>query len=267
MGTWGYRILEDDFAADVSSSFVAHLYDGMDPQQATERVIEEYGVLDVDEHPVFWLSLAATQLEYGRLVDGVKARALDVIRSGEDLARWDGAKRRARVLAELARKLEGPQKPPKKLPKRPPKLQQGDVFRLPLDDGRYGFGRVLTDTERAFYRFTSAAKRPPLDDIIASEVLFVVGSTDDGFAKRKWFVIGNRPLEERLRKPIHFSHHAVGDAYCTVYDIWNPGHEERRPVSECDDIERWGAWSSHHCRDRIVDTLAGVECKWMRALR
>lgn len=263
MGTWGHKILDDDFAQDVASSYFQHLYEGAGAQEATDKVIEEYGDLDRDERTVFWLALASAQLDYGRLAQAVKTEALRVITSGEDLEKWNGDKRRARVLADLERKLRGPSKPPKKLRKTPPTLREGDVFRLPLDDGRYAFGRVLTRTERAFYRFTSSKRRPSLDEIVASDVLFVVGSTDDGFASRRWFVIGNKPIEERLRRPTCFFHQAVGNDWCTVFDIWDRAHETRKPAAECRAFEQWAAWSALHCRDRVVAALAGEDCKWI----
>ncbi len=265
MGTWGHKILEDDFAQDVASSYLQRLHEGADAQGAADQVIAEYGALDKDEHSVFWLTLASVQFEYGRLVESVKSEALRVIASGEDLEKWNGDQRRARALADLERKLRGPSKPLKRLPKARPPLREGDIFRLPLGDGTYAFGRVLTNTERAFYRFTSNERRPREGEIVDSPVLFVVGSTDDGFAKRSWCVIGNRPLEDRLRAPTYFFHQSVGDDYCTVYDIWNPGHEDRKPATECRalELEQWGAWSAHHCRDRIIAALAGEDCPWI----
>lgn len=263
MGTWGHKILEDDFAEEVASSYVQYLYEGAGAQEAADQVIVEYGDLDTDERTVFWLALASIQADYGRLVQTVKDEALRVIASGEDLEKWNGDKRRARVLADLERKLGGPSKPPKKLSKRPPKLREGDVFRLPLGDGRYAFGRVLTETERAFYRFTSSMKRPALDEIVESDVLFVVGSTDDGFASRSWFVIGNRPIEERLRRPTYFFHQAVGDDHCTAFDIWDRARQSRKPAVQCRTYEQWAAWSAVHCRDRVLAALAGEDCKWI----
>ena len=58
MGTWGSKILEDDFAMEVVSSFVELLYEGIEAPDATDRIVSEYGSLDSDEHSVFWLSLA-----------------------------------------------------------------------------------------------------------------------------------------------------------------------------------------------------------------
>ena len=263
MGTWGNGILEDDFAAEVVADYLERLYAGADADAAAAQVVAAFGPLDVDERSVFWLSLAQVQHDYGRPTQEVQRTALAVIDSGEDLQKWNGDRRRARVLMALRRKLEGPPKPAKKLVKRPPKLAPGDVFRLPLGDGRYGFGRVLTATDRAFYAFTSTERRPPLGDILGSQLLFVVGSTDDGFARRQWFVIHHRPLEQRLRAPVFFYHQAVGADVCTVFDIWQPGHDESRPVSACTELEPWAAWSAHHCRDRLVASLAGKPCQWI----
>ncbi|MBS2011371.1 MAG: immunity 26/phosphotriesterase HocA family protein [Deltaproteobacteria bacterium] len=264
MGTWGSGILQDDFADEVASFYVERLYAGSDALKASQETIQEFGELDRDEHSVFWLALAAIQMDYGRLADGVRSEALELIASGEDLEKWAGDARRARSLAAFARKLKGPQRPPKSLPKRAPKLQEGDIFRLRLDAERYAFGRRLTQLERAFYRFTSPSKRPPPNEIVESEVLFVVGSTDNGFASREWHVIGNLPLEERLRRPTHFYHRAVGEDVCTVFDVWHRDAVTRKHVSECKDLEQWGAWSAHHIRDRIEAALTGKECIWLR---
>jgi hypothetical protein len=77
---------------------------------------------DVDDGPVFWLALAATQWNYGQLQPAVGKRALEVIDTGADLGRWEGSHldRRRKVLLELRAKLVSAQ--PK--PKRPRKLKQ-----------------------------------------------------------------------------------------------------------------------------------------------
>lgn len=264
MGTWGHKIMEDDFAVEVRQEYLEMLYDGLSSEEATDRLSAGQGPGDMDERSVFWLALAHTQLEYGRLTGQAREQALAIIQSGEDLERWEGNKKRQRVLQALDKKLRGPQKAPKKLVKRPPRLRQGDLFRFRIDDQRYGFGRVLTETERAIYQFTSEEKRPALEEVITSDVLFVVGSTDDGFARRQWHVIGNAPLEEHLTRPIYFFHQAVGDNLCGVYNIWDPEHAPtRKHIDECQDLEQWGAWSSNHIIDRVVAALEGKECPWI----
>jgi hypothetical protein len=118
MGTWGAGIFMDDQACDVRDQYLDGLADGTDEDELVDGLIEELGN-DVDDYPVGILALAATQYKYGRLRDDVKSRALEVIKSGADLARWedsDVARRRA-ALAALKRKLESPQ-PSRTLPRR-----------------------------------------------------------------------------------------------------------------------------------------------------
>ena len=51
-------------------------------------------IADVDDGPVFWLALAATQWEYGRLDTSVKSKALKVIEKNKDDHRWVGTRSR-----------------------------------------------------------------------------------------------------------------------------------------------------------------------------
>ncbi len=259
MGTWGHRIFEDDYALDVREEYLGLLLDGRSTEQATEELLGDSGTLDIDEEPVFWLSLAATQWEYGRLSPKVKKEALRVIDSGLDLRRGGDAafdKKRAAELTKLRAQLMRPQPKPKRVVNRKPKLVAGDIFRFPLERG-YAFGRVLTILERAYYRFTSPRSDVALAEIVKHEVAFVVGCTDDGFYKKRWRVIGNLPLESRLAQPTWFFHQAVGSKTCDVFDIWNRDVIKTMPASECKGIEQWGAWSEVHIAERLIAVLSG----------
>jgi len=87
MGTWGHKIMEDDLAAEVRDEYLELLYGGLSTDEATAKLCAGFGPGHEDERPVFWLALAHTQLEVGRLTGQVKERALAIIRSGEDLQR------------------------------------------------------------------------------------------------------------------------------------------------------------------------------------
>src|SRR5688500_11461602 len=108
MGTWGTGIFADDVACDVRDQYLDAIAAGDRDDDVTDRLVQEWtgtGVPDDDEAPVFWLALAATQWEYGRLRRDVKERALAVIAQGD--ARWQGAPnagRRALALQRLAAK-------------------------------------------------------------------------------------------------------------------------------------------------------------------
>jgi hypothetical protein len=123
MGADGPAIFSDDFACDVRDDYRALLEDQVTDTEATQQIISANTDLDVDEEPVFWLALAATQWRLGRLEDSVRARALDVIDSGRDLARWEEAgpravAKRAAALAALREQLTSPQ-PARKPIRRP----------------------------------------------------------------------------------------------------------------------------------------------------
>jgi hypothetical protein len=113
MGTSGTGLFADDCACDVRDEFIACLGAGDDPAEAALEMVRRRGDMidDPDDGPVFWLALAATQWEYGCLGDDVRARAVEVIDSGVDLARWTGAaaKRRQKTLAALRDQLMSPQ--------------------------------------------------------------------------------------------------------------------------------------------------------------
>src|SRR5690348_5631783 len=128
MGTFGYKIFQDDFALDIRERYLDMLYDGISNEQATHELIRENMDGDIDEEPVFWLSLAATQLEYGRLREEVKKKALSIIDSGSDLPRWNGDKKRIKELELLKSKLIAEQPKEKKLVRRKIKTQSGDLF-------------------------------------------------------------------------------------------------------------------------------------------
>lgn len=86
--------------------------------------------------PLFWLALADTQWEYGRLTEPVREKALQLLAQGVDQERWSeaGAEKLAawnETCRALGEKLRSPQPPRKRI--RPYKLYQcpwalGDVF-------------------------------------------------------------------------------------------------------------------------------------------
>lgn len=141
MGAWGTAIFSDDTASEVRDEWREAVLDGLSPQDATDRLLKSFEeqLEDEETEKLFWMALAAAQMETGRLLRPVRDRALAIIDGGGDVERWreDGdavlARQRARVLDRLAKKLRGPQPKPKRL--RRPKalsvaLEVGDVVRV-----------------------------------------------------------------------------------------------------------------------------------------
>jgi hypothetical protein len=142
VGVIGTRLYDDDTAADVRDQWRDMVASGIDPVEATSRLIAEFGqeLEDPDIAGPFWLALADTEWRAGRLEPRVLEHARGVISGPDDLNRWSGRdrERRANVLAEIGERLERPQPPARRLApprtERPPTdLVPGDVlaWRLP----------------------------------------------------------------------------------------------------------------------------------------
>jgi hypothetical protein len=124
MGAWGTALFSDDTAADVRDGYRDLIGDGFTSPQATDALLKEWGdaLGDLDEASVFWLALASSQWQCGRLESRVKSKALKIIEEGSDLRRWRDnpklLKKREAVLAKLQAQLLSPQPPEKKISKR-----------------------------------------------------------------------------------------------------------------------------------------------------
>ncbi len=152
MGTWGTAIFSDDLASDIREDFKEIIGEGKSPEEATEILINQYKseIDDYDSGSVFWLSLAATQWQNGRLLENVKERALEIINQSIDLRRWqDNSKdleKRRKVLQKLKDQLLSPQPLPKKISKRfkdSTTFEIGDIFSYKTISGNFILLRVI----------------------------------------------------------------------------------------------------------------------------
>lgn len=122
MGAWGAKLYQDDIAQDVRDKFKDLLRRGKTAEEITKKLIAEYeyAINDSDDGPIFWIALADTQWELGRLMPEVKKQAVAWLDKGGDLAKWqiENPKLviiRKKVLDELCKKLNTPQPPEKKI--------------------------------------------------------------------------------------------------------------------------------------------------------
>lgn len=145
MASWGPKLYQDDIAEDVRDYYKDQLKRGKTNEGVTKELIEgnQDIVLDEDEAPVFWFALADTQWNLGRLLPFVKEKALEYLKSGSNLERWQKEainqrefKVREKVLRELEQKLISPVPPEKKISQY--KLYKcewniGDIFAYKLE--------------------------------------------------------------------------------------------------------------------------------------
>lgn len=141
MGAWGANLYQDDVALDVKDEYKDNLRRGKTNEEAMQEIIDKYQELleDEEDRGVFWLALADTQWNLGRLDEQVKEHALEVIELGTDLKRWESNEKlynkRKEILEKLKEKLLSPQPEEKRMPKyRTYKCEweNGDVFAYQL---------------------------------------------------------------------------------------------------------------------------------------
>lgn len=141
----GDGLYDDDTGHDARSRYRELVADGLSGEAATDALVAEWGdaLLDSDEAAAFWLALADTQWKVGRLEGRVRDRALGLILSGEDLARFDHDRRlherRATILTRLESQLRSPQRSPTRIRKPFRSISPvglGDVFWFTMPDGR-----------------------------------------------------------------------------------------------------------------------------------
>ena len=150
MGAWGTGIFSDDNASDLRDEYRDLIGDGVPGPEATDRLIAQWSPQgDPDLEPVFWLALALTQCNYGRLEERVKDEALRVIADGSAIRPWAGGpderKRRA-VLEATKLKIESPQPPLKAVKKRVLATcdwERGELIAYRLKSGDYVVLRML----------------------------------------------------------------------------------------------------------------------------
>jgi hypothetical protein len=108
VGAWGTAIFDDDTAADVRGEWRDAILEGLTAEEASDRLRASFkhALADQDESKIFWLALAAAQMETGRLQDDVRDRALAIIEGGGDVARW--AEEDEGLARKTAARLESP---------------------------------------------------------------------------------------------------------------------------------------------------------------
>ncbi len=123
MGVWGAGIFDSDTGLDIRDEFRDMMGDGISVDQAVAKLVEDYDPDDCEEEAAeFWLALAATQIETGRLSKQVKDRALDIIENETGLAAFardcpDELPARKRAIRRLEKRILGAQKKPTKIKK------------------------------------------------------------------------------------------------------------------------------------------------------
>jgi hypothetical protein len=136
----------------------------------------------------------------------------------------------------------------------------GDVVKIDLGNGTFGYGRILPKGLMAFYGLQSTE---PMDasEVIKSDVLFTVGVMYRAIKSEHWDIIGNIALEESLKKEPNFF---VYDLISKELFIYHPdGRMTPATHEECIGLEWASGWDDFHIEDRLRDHFDGKPNKWV----
>lgn len=146
------------------------------------------------------------------------------------------------------------------------RLLEGDIVRIDLGDGWFGFGRKLASVW-AFYDFRTQVE-VSAEEVLKQPVLFKVWAGERaGLEKGLWRLLGHVPLTEEECQPVPFFKQDILDpSHIAIYMSDSPGldsEKEEIPATweDIQGLENVMVWSSH-LEDRLRDHFAGRPCKW-----
>lgn len=239
MGTWGFKIDQDDFVCDVMVDFENRLKSLPNLEAVSQAILEEYAAFqdDPDEGPLFWIALAHIQWKYGWLQPPVLDRVRGDILSGAGLDRWAEAGEndlasRKKELDAFLKKISQPNPKPARLPKiviRKPIYQAGDCLAIKLINGQYG-AAIVTVSDH-----TNPEHGQNL--IAVLDYLSDIKPTRKDFEKRNWLILSHHSWNNKMDAAWYtsFQYRKYKDRFEVICQI---------PILEADPQEsrEWAGW-------------------------
>ena len=149
------------------------------------------------------------------------------------------------------------------MPQREAKPTPGDLFEIPLEDGRLGYGQVLSATLYGFFAIASE-ERAPVEKVLCSPAAFRIGCLTGDLEEGLWPVLGNFPLAPAMREPLKLFRSTAPD-FWFIYE-WRPetgGHDRWVAREEAAGLERAGLWEPRSAAKRLAMYLRGEPCPWV----
>lgn len=119
MGTWGNKLYDNDFACDIREDYINKLKTESTENEIVEELKNknEYDLMDEEEKFLFWIVLADTQWDYGRLEEEVKSMAIKYLNNCDDTIDEFYQKLKKRISKAILKKLATPLPKKKKVKK------------------------------------------------------------------------------------------------------------------------------------------------------
>lgn len=136
--------------------------------------------------------------------------------------------------------------------KRRKQIKLGDVYAIPLPNGKFAFGKTFKDACIAIYKQLSDTL---IDTPKTEDYQFTVGVYKDVLQSGQWSIVDSRPFkndDEAWPPPM-----CVIDSISGEYSIYYKGEMRTSNKSECEGLEVAAVWEAQHIIDRIMG-----EDKW-----
>lgn len=130
----------------------------------------------------------------------------------------------------------------------------GNVYAIPLPNGKFGFGRTMEDAGFAVYMHIGESE---IDVPQTEDYQFIVGVYKHALRSNGWVVVDNRPFkadEDSFPPPM-----CIIDKISGKYRIYHKGEIRNATKEECEGLEIAAVWDANHIVDRIVG-----DDKWHR---
>lgn len=127
------------------------------------------------------------------------------------------------------------------------RIKIGNVYAIPLPNGKYAFGRKLRDGGIAIYKYVA----DDTSDLPKEEQYqLVVGVYDYVLKSGEWEVVDFRPFEndDEAWPPME----CIIDSITGEYSIYYKGEIRKATKEECEGLEEASVWGAEHIIDRIM---------------
>ena len=131
----------------------------------------------------------------------------------------------------------------------------GQVLRIPLEEGVYGYAQMVNKVEHAFFDYKDDGQNMDIEKVLAAPMIFKL--TVDRYVVNKgyWEIIGIYPVnpEYQVCKD-SFSYHSFNKRYT----IWRMGQGQIPATKEeILGLERMSSWEHGSVEQRLRDYFAG----------
>jgi len=134
----------------------------------------------------------------------------------------------------------------------------GQVLRIPLGDGTYGYCQMVDKTKHVFFDFKDNGANTNIDDFLKSERIFKCVVDSYIINKGFWEILDVFPISE---KHLIFEPRFSYNPFSKTYQIFKDGiGDVPARWEEVQDMEPFCSWGHKAVEQRLKDHFAGRPC-------